>query len=129
MKASKVSMAKHIYIIDDWCHLCGQRTESLLDIWYPKNAEHDTKQTEYIRICKDCIIIMKDKVIPEAQAIVTLERSGVLNQWIVQQCPYCGGQHIHGAGRIDENPDNFLGHRAAECGKSSKGYELVKETK
>lgn len=38
----------------DWCHLCGIRQAYLADIWYPKNAEHDKKQTQYIRICCDC---------------------------------------------------------------------------
>lgn len=39
---------------NDWCHLCGQRESVLADIGYPRNAEHDFKRTEYIRICSCC---------------------------------------------------------------------------
>ena len=38
----------------DWCHLCGWRTSPLADIWYPDNAEHQTANTKYIRICVSC---------------------------------------------------------------------------
>lgn len=37
----------------DWCHICGKRRLGV-DIWYPENAEHDTKNTKYIRICDAC---------------------------------------------------------------------------
>lgn len=39
---------------NDWCHVCGLRTEPLVDCWYPKNAEHGGKRSEYIRICEGC---------------------------------------------------------------------------
>ncbi|MGC8639016.1 MAG: hypothetical protein ACP5XB_03955 [Isosphaeraceae bacterium] len=26
---------------DDWCHICGTRQALNVDIWYPKNAEHE----------------------------------------------------------------------------------------
>lgn len=43
----------------DWCHLCGNRTNALADVWYPENAEHDFhKRTppdkNYVRICVIC---------------------------------------------------------------------------
>jgi hypothetical protein len=44
----------------DWCHLCGFRKERnpLIEVCYPKNAEHGGPKTEYIRICKGCVTFM-----------------------------------------------------------------------
>ena len=42
----------------DWCHLCGKRQKYTADVWYPENAEHQDKCTEYIRICLDCALII-----------------------------------------------------------------------
>jgi hypothetical protein len=39
---------------NDWCHICGERPANLADVWYPANAEHRGKNTEYIRICVGC---------------------------------------------------------------------------
>ena len=39
---------------NDWCHLCGVRKADLADIFYPENAEHGGRETEYIRICDAC---------------------------------------------------------------------------
>ena len=44
---------------EDWCHLCGLRTTPLVEVVYPKNAEHGGPKTEYIRICWDCIGVMQ----------------------------------------------------------------------
>ena len=38
----------------DWCHLCGRRDTPQAEIRYPKNAELDDEDTEYIRICIAC---------------------------------------------------------------------------
>jgi hypothetical protein len=54
----------------DWCHIFGNRTKPLIDLWYSQNAEHDlllhnsnnekkkdaTANTtdKYVRICKGC---------------------------------------------------------------------------
>lgn len=50
------TMSKHKH---DWCHVCGHREKDLVDVWYPPNAEHalrdDADETEYIRICENCI--------------------------------------------------------------------------
>jgi hypothetical protein len=35
--------------------------------------------------------------------------------WVVDACPWCGGQHRHGAGP---------GHRIAPCGGDNPGYVL-----
>lgn len=39
----------------DWCHLCGNTHNELLDVWYPENAQNDNLDTEYIRICGSCV--------------------------------------------------------------------------
>lgn len=39
---------------NDWCHLCGKREHPLADIWFPEEAESDTENTRYIRICSGC---------------------------------------------------------------------------
>lgn len=42
---------------NDWCHLCGEREDRTIDVWYPRNAEHVTPdmETVYIRICSKCV--------------------------------------------------------------------------
>ena len=35
--------------------------------------------------------------------------------WRVSECPWCGGEHIHGGGDIDSDPRALLGHRAGHC--------------
>jgi hypothetical protein len=44
----------------DWCHLCGKRKQNLVDIWYPRNAEHGNNNSEYIRICGRCGEMISD---------------------------------------------------------------------
>jgi len=46
---------------DDWCHFCGSRRHFLADVFYPKNAEHQKENTEYIRICNICAIYIQEK--------------------------------------------------------------------
>ena len=41
----------------DWCHICGQRRDMVVDVHYAENAEHndlDDARGEYIRICVVC---------------------------------------------------------------------------
>ena len=38
----------------DWCHICGERSAPLVDVWYPENAEHGGHDSRYIRICAQC---------------------------------------------------------------------------
>jgi len=49
-----MEMRVHANTLPDWCHLCGRRSDTLADIWYPENAEHGGANVEYIRICTDC---------------------------------------------------------------------------
>ncbi len=50
---------------------------------------------------------------PEAE--VVLERQGDRYLWVVLCCPICGRRHEHGAGSVDGNPRDLLGHRVAHC--------------
>lgn len=48
--------------------------------------------------------------------------------WVIPQCPWCGKRHIHGAGRLQDNPHDFLGHRISHCINRLdvvRSYELV----
>ena len=46
------------------------------------------------------------------------------SQWKVEQCPWCGRQHLHGAKPVGENPRVILGSRVAHCGIGGT-YNLV----
>lgn len=65
---------------------------------------------------------------PAAPAVLVEWSCG--RQWRLVECPYCGRQHSHGAGRLDEDPYTFLGHRGSHCtGRelaiARRGYVLV----
>jgi hypothetical protein len=48
----------HVHALpNDWCHLCGVRSDHTLDVWYPRNAEHvrPGMETVYVRICSRCL--------------------------------------------------------------------------
>lgn len=53
-KEQTMNISKHETTLPDWCHLCGVRSYTLVDIRYPDNAEHETHNVHYIRICKEC---------------------------------------------------------------------------
>jgi hypothetical protein len=36
-------------------------------------------------------------------------------QWEIPCCPYCGGSHLHGAGKLGSDPDALLGPRSPHC--------------
>lgn len=47
----------------DWCHICGSRENGCCaDVFYPKNAEHDTHNDKYIRICGKCAEAMLNAI-------------------------------------------------------------------
>ncbi len=39
---------------EDWCHICGTRTNQIADIFYPENAENENDEKEYVRMCINC---------------------------------------------------------------------------
>lgn len=61
MKPSNAIMRRH-GSPNDWCHLCGERSDYNTDIWYAENAEHDGRVSEreaatndrYLRVCREC---------------------------------------------------------------------------
>ncbi len=69
------------------------------------------------------------EVEPRIAHVRLLEFPGSINQWQIVCCPYCGGQHHHGAGYSGlENPRDYLGHRAAHCATGgNNGYYLVEK--
>ncbi len=54
--------SKKLY--EDWCHICGTRQDTGVEISFANNAEHEVvsdgkeisgyRKREYIRICADC---------------------------------------------------------------------------
>lgn len=65
-----------------------------------------------------------DIIIPVAAAHLVRGRQNWL--WQVRHCPFCGGRHQHGGGRLDGDPRRLLGHRVADCGAAG-GYLLREE--
>lgn len=53
-------------------------------------------------------------------------RTDGINEWVVPSCPFCGYQHVHGAGTRQDDPYRFLGYRIAHCMEQAtqrvKGY-------
>ena len=49
-----MKVIQHDSLANDWCHLCGKRKHPTADIWFPENAEHERKNTRYVRICSNC---------------------------------------------------------------------------
>lgn len=50
-------------------------------------------------------------------------------QWVVTRCPYCERKHYHGAGPVETDAREHLGHRLAHCGRGgTDGYVLVEES-
>ncbi len=49
------------------------------------------------------------------------------NYWIVQKCVACHRRHVHGAGGLNDDPLQFLGHRSQHClnNEAPWGYVLV----
>jgi hypothetical protein len=58
-------------------------------------------------------------------AYVTLEETRDSRRWIIQHCPFCGSRHQHGAGALNEDPRQLLGHRSTHCVTHSNGYILT----
>ena len=40
---------------NDWCFLCEQRRNRLVAINYPFENENQKNQTQFIRVCLDCL--------------------------------------------------------------------------
>jgi hypothetical protein len=64
--------------------------------------------------------------IPQAPCVLTDD--GTCWQWVVADCPYCQGQHVHGAGQLQANSRKRLDVRAAHCKmRPDVVYQLVEK--
>lgn len=63
----------------------------------------------------------------EAACVLERDPTGWYWQWLVYDCPYCHGQHRHGAGRVDkDDPRRRLDVRVAHCRQDPNwAYQLV----
>ena len=68
----------------DWCHICGKRDNPLADVWYPENAEHDTKDTKYIRICVVCANMIAVST-ERGSVLAGLEGTDLSAAWLLWQ--------------------------------------------
>lgn len=86
---------------NDWCHICGDRSNDTVDVWYPENAEHDKEDTmKYIRICMNCaekILAACRKDENNGKVIVDLSGS---------EYPQCPLRSDVNSCRAVSNPDN-----------------------
>ena len=49
----------------DWCHFCGRQGEHQVDVYYPADARQAgdcTPNTNYVRVCRDCVSAMQQLV-------------------------------------------------------------------
>ena len=45
-----------LHAANDWCHICGARTDRTVDVFYEENAEHPKGGlSEYVRVCSACV--------------------------------------------------------------------------
>ena len=59
--------------------------------------------------------------------IVASRNPGEKDSLILQACPYCGEQHLHGAGGPGKHAKGSAGHRVSHCLKEvpgDRGYLL-----
>ena len=49
--------------------------------------------------------------------------------WRIRKCPLCGEEHQHDAGKLDDDPKDYLGHVTGHCRPgttgAARGYILV----
>lgn len=48
-----------------------------------------------------------------------------IRYWVIDECPYCGDKHTHGAGTPGEDPRDLLSHRAQHCHVWHDGHGYV----
>lgn len=59
----------------------------------------------------------KDRHTPRTAFVTLRDLPGTrVMFWLVTDCPYCGGQHLHPAGNLrSADPSDTLGEHAASC--------------
>lgn len=61
----------------DWCHVCGKRSDTCVQVAYPYNAEHakpDDPNDEGIRICSTCGALIAEVGNGRTGTIVTTKK-------------------------------------------------------
>ncbi len=59
-------------------------------------------------------------------AYARLLQVGSNQAWVIDDCPFCHQSHWHSAGKIGENPTQYLGSRSAQCG-GGRGYQVIEK--
>jgi hypothetical protein len=71
---------------------------------------------------------MSDEIKVEVELVETRFK----RLWRLRDCPLCGEEHRHSAGKLDEDPRSFLGPVTGHCRPGTKGapigYTLVEKT-
>ena len=71
---------------------------------------------------------VRERIEPPA-AIARLLKHASGWSWVVKPCLYCGKEHRHGGGGLQDDPYALLGHRWAHCftpsPDSNSGYILT----
>lgn len=62
---------------------------------------------------------------PQAIATITKSRSRHDPYWVllIEECPFCGGRHVHGGGSLEGPP--ALGERLSHCRDDPRTYTLI----
>lgn len=63
----------------------------------------------------------------ETTAFARLKEYPTNRVWVVDKCPHCKRQHVHGAGGLEHNPKDFLSHRVAHCIDTNNDGYILKE--
>lgn len=48
-------------------------------------------------------------------AFATIERGRTVWQLVIQDCPFCGRQHVHGGGDFTDDPRRYYSSRVPHC--------------
>jgi hypothetical protein len=68
----------------------------------------------------------QNKKVPNAFVVLEKHRGSTPN-WVVLDCPYCGGVHRHLAGGGITDPYDALGGRASHCSPGGEYVLVAKE--
>src|SRR5262245_40090053 len=61
-------------------------------------------------------VIAEINIMGYTEVEVVLKRGEDVWLWVIERCPFCGEEHVHGGGSLDGNPRRLLGYRVAHCG-------------
>lgn len=58
------------FLENDWCHICGLRSDHHVRIWYHTNAEHPDEDKPWkkdVRMCLGCLEVFSEEIRHELQ--------------------------------------------------------------